>query len=354
MGYKRMTYDTRLQIERLYNVLHYNAVKIAELLGYSHQAVYKELKRGFWMKRNHDWTETQRYSADIAQQNRDFNNRERGCQPKIGNDYETLAIIEKIILERKVSPAVALAIIKREKIPVKTQMCVRTLYNYIDKGYFQKLTNKHLIYRSKRKYHKVKRAKTPPRGTSIDFRPPHVLNRDEFGHWELDSVIGKARKGNTLLVLTERKTRYELVFRSKDKTAASTVQLLDKLERHLGSRNFSKIFKSITCDNGTEFSDWQGMELSISGNSPRTSIFFCHPYCSSERGSNENQNRLLRRFIFKGTPISTYSNKEIAAACNYINNLPRKIFDWETAHERFANELSRLQIKFFRKMQFTS
>ena len=73
MGYKRITYDVRKTIERMYNVLHLNAVKISELLGYSNPAIYYELKRGFYMHRNGDWTETKKYSADIAQRSADFN-----------------------------------------------------------------------------------------------------------------------------------------------------------------------------------------------------------------------------------------------------------------------------------------
>ena len=229
MAYKRITYTLRLEIERFYNTLHMNAVQIAKLLGYSHVAIYAELKKGYWMKRNSDWTETKRYSADIAQQKADFNKTTRGAQLKIENDHDTLAVIEKMILKRKLSPAAALATIEREKIPTKTKMCVTTLYHYIDKGLFRHLTNKNLAHKGtrKRKYRKVEKAKTPPRGTSIDFRPPHILTRDEFGHWELDSIIGTKDKGQTLLVLTERKTRFELVFRSKDKTAISTVKMLD-------------------------------------------------------------------------------------------------------------------------------
>ena len=346
-----MTYETRLHIERYYNILRLNAVKIALLLGYSHQAIYAELKKGFFMKRNSDWTETKQYSADRAQQAAEFNKPARGAQFKIGKDHDTLAVVEDLILKRKLSPAAALATIQRENIPVNTKICLTTLYHYIDKGLFRRLTNKDLAYKGtrKRKYRKVKKAKTPPRGTSIDLRPPHVLKRDEFGHWELDSVIGTTAKGNTLLVLTERKTRFELVFRARDKSAASTVAMLDKLEKRLGTSKFKCVFKTITCDNGSEFADYPGMELSTRGNSPRTSVYYCHPYCSSERGSNENQNRILRRFIKKGVPISFYSNKDIANACNYLNDMPRKLFDWQTARERFHAELSTLGINFFEK-----
>lgn len=136
---------------------------------------------------------------------------------------------------------------------------------------------------------------------------------------------------------------------SGGKSAASTVAMLDKLEKRLGTSKFKCVFKTITCDNGSEFADYPGMELSTRGNSPRTSVYYCHPYCSSERGSNENQNRILRRFIKKGVPISFYSNKDIANACNYLNDMPRKLFGWQTARERFHAELSTLGINFFEK-----
>ena len=271
------------------------APQIAKMLGYTHQAIYYELKRGYWMKRNSDWTETRQYSADRAQQAANFNRAAQGAQLKIENDHDTLTVIESLMLNRKLSPAAALATIERERIPVKTKMCVNTLYHYIDKGLFRRLTNKDLAHKGsrKRKYRKVKRASTPPRGTSIDFRPSHIMQRNEFGHWELDSVIGTKNKGQTLLVMTERKTRFELVFRSGDKSSASTVKALNRLEKRLGTTKFKNIFKTITCDNGCEFADYQNMELSVRGNSQRTRVYYCHPYSSSERGSNSRSIRKI-------------------------------------------------------------
>ena len=129
MSYRRMTYETRLMIERFYNILGYNGLKISRELGFTNAAIYYELKRGMYLHRNSDWTETKRYSADIAQRNADFNRETVGAQPKIQNDHETLKIIENLILTHKLSPAAALATIEREHIPVKTKMCLRTLYH---------------------------------------------------------------------------------------------------------------------------------------------------------------------------------------------------------------------------------
>ena len=85
-----------------------------------------------------------------------------------------------------------------------------------------------------------------------------------------------------------------------DKTAASVVQALDSLEQEYG-RAFPHIFQTITCDNGTEFSDHEGIERSATGEGQRTKLYYCHPYSAYERGTNENTNKLIRRFVPKGT-----------------------------------------------------
>ena len=136
----------------------------------------------------------------------------------------------------------------------------------------------------------------------------------------------------------------ELIFNSPDKTAASTVTMLNRLERQFGSVNFRKIFKSFTCDNCTEFSNTIGMEFSPSGKQ-RTTVYYCHPYCSSERGSNENQNGFIRRFIPKGTPISRYTPGEIREIQDFINYYPRGIFNYKNAATLFEAELQKLGIQ---------
>ena len=165
------------------------------------------------------------------------------------------------------------------------------------------------------------------------------MSRNEFGHWELDTVIGKRSRDAVLFVLTERKTRYEIIFKEKDKSVLSCVNVLNKLERRYKG-DFKNIFKSITCDNGCEFANWVAMETSVyKAHGPRTQVYYCHPYSSYERGSNENQNKFIRRFIPKGTPISNYTNTDIKTIQDFINNYPREIFGFSTSNELFENEL---------------
>ena len=345
--FKRFTYQDRLKIEALFNAK-VPVVQIADQIGFSFSCVYKELKLGYYMHKNTDWTYTKRYSADLAQQRSNFNTAGRAKDLKIGHDYKFVKYVEDMILNHHYSPEAVLAEIRRKKLKFNTDVSVRTIYRYIDNGIFPNLTRKSLPFKGKRKKKKKESiVKTDSKlGKSIQLRPEEASARRCFGHWELDTVIGKREKGETLLVFTERKTRYQLIFRSSDKTGRSTVRVLNKIENKLG-RQFRSIFKTITCDNGIEFSLSDQMERSHLGNYNRTEIYYCHPYCSSERGSNEKQNQMIRRWIPKSTKIEQYSDEYIQRTEDWLNDYPRGIFDYQTSRDLFKQELRNLGIKNF-------
>lgn len=119
-----------------------------------------------------------------------------------------------------------------------------------------------------------------------------------------------------------------------NKTTKSVIRALDELEVKLGTARFRRMFLSITVDNGTEFSDCAGMERSVSGGR-RTTCYYCHPYCSCERGSNECANRIIRRRFPKGTVFSSVTGEDLAAHIAWMNDYPRKILHWRCAAEVF-------------------
>lgn len=167
--------------------------------------------------------------------------------------------------------------------------------------------------------------------------------REEFGHWEMDTVVGPQGKSKkVMLVLTERKTRKEIVYLMPDRKAQTVVKTLNMIERKCGERLFRDVFKTITVDNGVEFSDAEGLEKSRRNKKKRTKVYYCHPYSSCERGSNENANRLIRRHIPKGVNFDKKSKTEIKEIETWINNYPRKIFEYDTAENQFINEMEKL------------
>ncbi len=343
-NYKHLSQSDRIKMETLLNK-GYSKPEIAEYLHVHRSTIYREIKRGEYIHRNSDYTEEVRYSSDKGQQTHDWNAQGKGKPLKIGNDIKLAEYIENKIVEDKYSPEAALAAAQTSGIEFNTTISVRTLYRYIDNGIFLKLTNKNLPIKGnkKKKNKKVQTQKRASAGESIENRPDEVKDRGKFGHWEMDTVKGK--KGVTkscMLVLTERKTRDEIIFKLKDQKAESVVDALDRLERKWGNM-FKKVFKSITVDNGVEFADYEGMERSVlNPGEKRTYLFYCHPYSSWERGSNENQNKLIRRHIPKGEDFDEKQDKDIEYIENWINTYPRGIFDYKTSAELFEEELQKL------------
>ena len=160
----------------------------------------------------------------------------------------------------------------------------------------------------------------------------------------MDCVIGKQKNKKTLLVLTERKTRYEIILLLKAKTVDEVRKALNRLEKKLYS-TFYSLFKTITVDNGLEFSNPEILEKAVYRVGQRTKIFYCHPYSSSERGSNENQNKLIRRHFPKSYDFDLHLKKsDIKNAQEWINNYPRKLFDGKSAKYIFNIECEKIGI----------
>lgn len=302
------------------------------------------IKKGMYKHITSELVEIERYSADLAQSKTDYANTAKGRPLKIGNDMEFAVYIEDRIIKDGYSPAVALSMAKQAGL--STDVSVNTLYRYIDAHVFSKLSNKYLSIKGKKKRHAYKRKpqKRMSAGQSIDKRPAEINTREEFGHWEMDTV--KGRKGvskSCLLVLTERKTRMEIVRKMSTQGASSVVSELDDLEQKLGD-NFCKLFKTITVDNGVEFSDYEGMRKSKTREGNRTEVYYCHAYSSYERGSNENANKLIRRHVPKGHDTDKVSKRKVQYIQDWINDLPRKLFDWHTSRQLFNEELKKLCI----------
>lgn len=340
--YTHLSFTDRLKIERLLK----EGCRVREIANTLHvhiSTIYREMKRGTYEHKNSDWTMETRYSPDIAEKAYRANLAAKGAPLKIGSDHNLANFIEYKIVYEHYSPAAVLGEIEAKELTFDTTICLHTLYSYIDKGVFLNLTNKDLPHKGKRKnprsYKQIRPARAP-KGVSIENRPDEINERSVFGHWEMDTVYGRKRSKRNLLVLTERLSRNEIITPIKDRTAASVIKAVDGLERRYGKR-FKVIFKSITVDNGSEFADCDGIERSVYGGR-RTKVYYCHPYSSWERGSNENQNGLIRRHHPKGTNFSKVTNKTIAQTEHWINNYPRAMFGWRTASDVFAEHLSTL------------
>lgn len=189
--------------------------------------------------------------------------------------------------------------------------------------------HKHL--RHKVKSYKDRSLKNDKRGqishqTSIELRPAEVDQRLKIGHWEIDTMIGKA-SGNVLVTMVERYSRYTLIARADNKTAEAVSFGL--LRRLAPIRNR---VETLTYDNGKEFAKHLFIDDILDSQG-----YFAHPYSSWERGLNENTNGLIRQYFPKQTDFSKITDEEIAEVEAKLNRRPRKCLDRKTPNYIFFN-----------------
>ncbi|MBN0970414.1 IS30 family transposase [Mycoplasma phocoeninasale] len=160
-------------------------------------------------------------------------------------------------------------------------------------------------------------------------RSKHIDLREEYGHWELDLIIGKRASGfNNIITLTERKTKvgFAALIKSKDpmKVNSEVKKLVEK--NHLE-------VKSITIDNGIEFE-----KIGLLAKWIGAIIYKAEPYASFQRGSNENFNGLIRRMWKKGFDFNQITEENLKNVIRDINNMPREILNYETSYDHFMRE----------------
>ena len=173
--------------------------------------------------------------------------------------------------------------------------------------------------------------------TSIEHRPKSVEERLEFGHWEIDTVIGrKCADDPVLLTLVERKTTFELLFKLDGKQSECVDHTLRTFMNQLSGIE-GKIFKTNTADNGSEFSNLSELSQSID-------VYFCYPFASYERGTSENQHKIIRRFLPKHQSFKDVTQSQVKRIQQWMNDYPRRNHNYKTPHQVFALELQKLKL----------
>lgn len=310
---KHLTLTDRRNIERWLKEGHSNH-EIARRLAKAAQTINNEVRRGQVRQLVRKGKYEMVYSAESAQRVYE-NSRKRSVK----QTSLTKEIKEKIVhyIRQKYSPEM---MVKTKKVDVP----ISTIYYWIHHGHLG-LTKADMLYPRKRKAEKKKASPHfKPAGKSIEERPESINKRENVGDFEIDTVIQTRAKNECLLTLTDRKSRYQIIRLIPDKSASSVNHAL---------KNILKDYpiNSITADNGTEFS-----RLADVFNPEH--VYYAHPYASWERGSNENHNRLIRRWLPKGSKNTT--PQQVAFIENWINNYPKKLLDYKSPREFFPDWLA--------------
>lgn len=331
--HKHLNYQERVIIQVRLND-GYSPYKIAKELGRASNTIRNEIVRGT-VSQIKQGKLVKVYLADAGDSI--YKKNRENCCPKYKR-LKCIAFINFVCTQMKQSNwsvdacfgyALSNNLFQRSEM-----VCTKTLYNYIDLQLLE-VRNSDLPMKLRRNT-KTKHIRTNKRrlGTSIEERPADILTREEFGHWEIDTVIGtKDKNDSVLLTLAERQTRQFIVRKIASKTADAVQKELAIIKEYFGDK-FSQVFKSITSDNGQEFAELYKLE-----DEHHVKVYFTHPYSSCERGTNERHNGLLRRFLPKGNSLNGYTSDEIAFIEDWCNTLPRKILKYQTPEECFEKQL---------------
>lgn len=331
-----LTEEERKEIATLYWE-GYSPYKIGKILGRASNTVRNELKRGTITVIINGF-EKEQYFPDTGQAVYEKNRRRCRKPKKIDTCKDFIMYVEEQVLCDKRSFASVRAEALDKNLFSEEETCsVVTLYTYAERRLL-KVKNIDLPEKVSRKPKRKKKGRKHKRlnGVCIEERPESVNDREEFGHWEIDLVIGKqSAKDNVLLTLTERLTRKEIIRKISGKTSKAVHRCLNRLKKEIP--HFKKIFQSITTDNGSEFA-----QLHEWGKKQGVDIYYAHPYSSWERGLNENTNRIIRRWVPKGKMIKNYSKKQIQKIEEWINTMYRKSLGWKTAEYKFQEVVEQL------------
>ena len=189
----------------------------------------------------------------------------------------------------------------------------------------------HLRCQKKRR---TRRGSTERRGqiigrVCITERPAIVESRSRIGDWEADTVIGK-QGGAVLVTLAERKSRFSMIIKAENKTAAAVSAAITKaMSPHAANVH------TLTYDNGKEFAYHQQVSDGLEAQG-----FFAHPYHSWERGLTENTNGLIRQYLAKGKSFDDITDHDLQISMDRLNNRPRKCLGFRTPKQVFLEAKS--------------
>ncbi len=319
MSYYHLTIEDRKSIDRFYHK-GMSITQIAQMIGVHKSTISRELKRN----PSRDYG----YNAIGAQRKAAKRRKNSVNQPKLIIDITAFQMVEQG-LEKYFSPEQI-----SNTMPKEYKVCTTTIYRAINNKMFSKENEKKLRFYAK----KFKNKSNIPvnAGNSliknINTRPEEIENRDNFGHWELDTIVLRDECKCHLATFVERKSRCLIMVKMPNKKAATMTDAISKAFKDMPA----KYRKSFTVDNGMEFSDWKTIEQNLHG----TKVYYCDPYSPWQRGTNENTNGLIRQFFPRKKLLPPATDEYVAFVQSIINIRPRKCLNWNSPANLFLLHLT--------------
>ena len=331
---QHLKFEDRCSIQ-IFRKLGYSLRRIAEELDCSPSTVMYELRRGTGT-RNGSRGRFPQYSAKRGQKNYEVN-RAR-CHRPCKGDYASPFIrwmSEKVKAHGWSLDACVGYAKKHHLFPEETIPCTKTLYNDLWAGRLPIDPFDIPEALSRKRKHKSLRKNKRIYGTSIEERPEEVMERIHCGHWEIDTVVGR-KKGRESVVLTilEKASDYYLAIKIPGKNADAVMAALEVLREEFGAEHFPEIFRTITSDNGSEFERFY-LNESIHEN---VKVFYTDPYKSYHKPECERNHEFIRFIFQKHTSLDNVKQGDLDLMFSHINSYIRKELGGKTPYELFAKQ----------------
>ena len=318
MSYKHLTLQERYLINAYRRVK--TQKEIAKMIGVHPSTVCRELKRGRGEIGNDYWVIQSHERAERLQ-------REKSQNANFKRTEENGKLIEKYLLKQYSPEQIAATLKIKHQIFIS---CV-TVYRHI---YINRLAEgdlyKQLRHKGKRrtKYGSKRKSRIKDR-VSIHKRPEIVEEKKRIGDFEIDTIIGKGKKG-AIVTMVDRKSMY---LKLSIPCSKNSKIVANEIKRLLYP--YKKKIHTITTDNGLEFAQHKNVSKTL-----KCDFYFCDPYSSWQRGLNENVNGLIRQYIPKGTNFENITKQQIVEIENRLNHRPRKTLGWKTPYEVFHEKVA--------------
>jgi len=302
--------------------------EIARILGRDRSTISRELRRNFWHDREVPMAQGYWHVAAHGM----AADRRRKYRKLLRDPTLCAAVIDRLKdgwSPEQISGRLRLA------SGASVRLSHETIYQYVysREGQDQQLA-RHLPERRRRRrprYARKPRSLVFPSECSIRNRPDAVNSRSEFGHWEADLMIFRKEHGcANIATVVERKSRYVVLFRNNDRRSKP---IMGQLIRHLAPLP-AQARQSLTFDRGLEFVSWRELERGIG-----TAAWFCDPQAPWQKGTVENTNKRVRRYLPAETIVLDVTNQDIRALSDKLNGTPRKCLGFQTPQEIFSRHL---------------
>lgn len=312
-GFSQLTEEKRDRLFALRRERH-SMRECARQLGVDPSTISRELKRN-----SSDVAGGSVYLPDRAQNI--YRGRRKPCHPHVKMDDPAFRKKLMLYIQKGWSPETIAGRLEREQ--KKKVISYETLYKFI---YESEIGKRDKLYeylprgkkkRSKKHGRKSQRSRLEGR-VFIEARSSAANERSEIGHWESDSLVCKSGNAN---VLAERAARAVRITKLAGRDArATTTAVVARLE--------NEVVLSVTADNGPENAEHEMIATTLS-----VDYFFCHPYHSWEKGTVENRNGVIRRYLPRSADLSRWTQEELDEIAEDINNTPMKCLDYQTPNE---------------------